>query len=156
MRPVRNFLEKWKQKKYTENTRTWNIEFFFSLNFESSLFTKKTCVNGKIQYQINCASRGFHVYRNIWSLQIGQNLVARQEVGNDHDPFAMSAGVNTPRKLTNFDIVRHIPREISRSCRYFVNYGGYIEARVQESKYRPYHIPYGGLEIPITLIIKKR
>ena len=145
-----------KTKKVHSKHPHVKYRIFFSLNFESSLFTKKTCVNGKIQYQINCASRGFHVYRNIWSLKIGQNLVARQEVGNDHDSFAMSAGVNIPRKLTNFDIVRHIPREISRSCRYFVNYGGYIEARVQESKYRPSHIPYGGLEIPITLIIKKR
>ena len=48
-----------------------------------------TCDNGKIQFQINCASREFHVYRNIWSPKIGQNLVVRQEVGNDHDPFAM-------------------------------------------------------------------
>ena len=64
-----------------------------------------TCDNGKIQFQINCASREFHVYRNIWSPKIGQNLVVRQEVGNDHDPFAMSAGANIPGKLTNFDMV---------------------------------------------------
>ena len=62
---------------------------FVSLNFEKCLFAKMTCDNGKIQFQINCASREFHVYRNIWSPKIGQNLVVRQEVGNDHDPFAM-------------------------------------------------------------------
>ena len=48
----------------------------------------------------------------------------------------MSVGANTPESLTNFDIVGHIPREISHFCHYFVNYGGFIEARVRESKYR--------------------
>ena len=90
-----------------------------------------TCDKGKIQFQINCTSGGFHVYRNIWIPKIGQNLRVRQEVGNDHDPFAMSVGANVPGKFTNSDIVEHIPQEISQFCHYFVNYGGFIEARVQ-------------------------
>ena len=83
---------------------------------------KMRCDNKKIQFQINCASRGFHVYRNIWSPKIGQNLAMRQEIGNDRDSFAMSAGANIPGKLTNFDMVGHILREISHFCHYFVNY----------------------------------
>ena len=79
----------------------------------------------------------------------------KQEVGNVHDPFAMSIGADIPGKLISFDIVGYIPREISRFCHYFVNYGGAFEAKVQETKYRPSPIPSGGLEIPILLIIKK-
>ena len=71
---------------------------FVSLNFENGLFTKMTCDNGKIELHILCASRGFYVYRNIWIPKIGQNLRVRQEVGNDHDPFAMSVGANVPGK----------------------------------------------------------
>ena len=111
-----------------------------------------TCNNGKIQFQINFASRGFHVYRNLWSPKIEQNLVMRQEVGNDTVP---SVGANIPGKLTNFDIIWHIPREISCFCHYFVNNGGFNEARVQQSTYRPSPVPNGGQEIPIILIIKK-
>ena len=62
-----------------------------------------TCDNGKIQFQINFASRGFHVYRNLWSPKIEQNLVMRQEVGNDTVP---SVGANIPgklRTLTSYD-----------------------------------------------------
>ena len=88
------------------------------LNFENCLFTKQACDNGKIQLQID---RAFYVYRNIQSPKIEQNLVVRQEAGNNHDPFAMSVGANIPRKLTNFDIVGRTPREISRFCHYFVN-----------------------------------
>ena len=60
-----------------------------------------TCNNGKIHFQINCASRGFHAYRSIWSSKIGQNLVVRQEVLNDQDPFAMAVGASIPGKLTH-------------------------------------------------------
>lgn len=116
-----------------------------------------TCDNGKIkfQFQINCAGCRLHVYRNTWSPKIGQNLVVRQEVRNDCNPFTMPVEVNISGKLTNFDIVGHIPQKISLFCHYFVNYWGFIEARVQESKYRPSPIPNGGLESPITLVIKK-
>ena len=79
----------------------------------------------------------------------------RQEVGNGHDPFAMSVGATIHGKLTKFDIVGHIPCEVSHFCHYFVSCEGFIEARVRESKYRPSPILNGGLEIPITLIIKK-
>ena len=110
--------------------------------------------NGKIKFQIDCASRGYHIYRNIWSPKLGQDLLVKEEVGNVHDPFAMSIGADIPGKLTSFDIVGHIPREISRFCHYFVNYGG-AKAKVRETKYRKSPIPSGGLEIPILLIIKK-
>ena len=52
-------------------------------------------------------------YRIIWSLKIGQNLVTRQEVGNDHDALAVSVGANIPGKLTNFDITGHIPIKLA-------------------------------------------
>ena len=127
-RQLRNFFKKWKQKKYTQNTSKWNVEF--SIPWKC-LFTKMTCDNWYIQFQIYCTIREFLVYRNIWSPKIGENLVVRQEVGNDNDRFAMSVGANIPEKImTNFDIAGHIPREISRFCYYFVNYRWFIEAAV--------------------------
>ena len=45
---------------------------------------------GKQQFEINCASRGFHVYRNLWSPKFGQILQVKQELGNVHDPFEIS------------------------------------------------------------------
>ena len=84
--------------------------------------------SGKQQFEITCASRGFHVYRELWKPKLGQNLQVKQEIGNLHDPFAISLGAKIPGKLTDFDIVGHIPREISRFCHYFKSYGGKIEA----------------------------
>ena len=67
---------------------------------------------GKQQFEINCASRGFHVYRNVWCPKFGQILQVKQELGNVHDPFAISLGAKIPGKLTDFEVVGHIPREI--------------------------------------------
>ena len=109
----------------------------------------------KQQFEITCASCGFHVYRELWKPKLSQNLQVKEEIGNLHDPFTISLRAKIPGKLTDFDIVGHIPREISRFCHYFMNYGGKIEARVRCTKYRPSPIPSGGLEIPILLVIKK-
>ena len=111
--------------------------------------------SGKQQVEIACAIRGFHVYRELWEPKLGQKIQIDQEIGNIHDPFAISLGAKIVGKLTDNEIVGHIPREISRFCHYFINYGGKLEARVTCTKYRPSPIPSGGLEIPILLIAKK-
>ena len=40
-------------------------------------------------------------------------LQVRQVIGNLHDPFAISVRAKIPRQLTDFDVVRYIPWEIS-------------------------------------------
>ena len=108
-----------------------------------------------VQFEIKCASRGFHVYRSMWQPKKGEKLEIQAEFANVHDPFAMAVRATVKGKLTNSDVVGHIPREISRFCRYFVNYGGKLEGRVRDTKYRRSPIPSGGLEIPITLLVMK-
>ena len=107
------------------------------------------------RFEINCASRGFHVYRSSWKPMIGERLQLEQEYGNVHDPFAISIHASLRDKITASDIVGHIPREISRFCHFFLNYGGALEGRVRDSKFRRSPIPKGGLEIPIVLIVWK-
>ena len=110
---------------------------------------------GRQRFEIPCASRGYHVYREIWTPRLGQSLKVEQEINNVHDPFAISLETKIPGKLTDTEIVGHIPREISRFCHYFLNYVGKLEVRVTNTRYRPSPIPAGGLEIPILLIVLK-
>ena len=113
------------------------------------------CNLGKQRFEIPCASRGFHAYRDIWRPKLGEKLEVDQEINNVHDPYAISLQTKIKGKLTESEIVGHIPREISRFCHYFINYGGKLETRVTSTRYRPSPIPTGGLEIPILLIVLK-
>ena len=70
------------------------------------------------------------------------------------DPFAISLGANTPGKLAEFEEMGHIPREISRFCYYFINYGGKLEVCIRNTKYGHSPVLSEGLEIPISLVLK--
>ena len=113
--------------------------------------------SGKQQFEIACASRGFHVHRELWKLT-KVNYKSFKSIKKSAifmtPSRSISLGAKIVRKLTDNEIVGHIPREISRFCHYFTNYGGKLEARVTCTKHRPSPIPSGGLEIPILLIAK--
>ena len=94
-------------------------------------------------------------YRQIWNPRIGQKLDIEQDYGNNHDPFSMTIKAVLRGRIQYWETVGHIPREISRFCYYSINYGGTLEARVRDVKYRRSPIPSGGLEIPITLLVKR-
>ena len=50
-------------------------------------------------------------------------------------------------------VVGHILRELSRFCKYFLDYSGVIDATVTSVDFRRSTIPQGGLENPVNLHI---
>ena len=109
--------------------------------------SSSSSLQGLKQFAFDCASHGFHVYRDVWSPRIGQQLDIEQDNANVHDPFAMAHYSKCDGKLVYWETVGYLPREISRFCYYFVNYGDSLEGCVRDSKYRPSPIPSGGLEV---------
>ena len=108
-----------------------------------------------IHFEMRSASRGFHVYRSIPKPRIEEILKMKPEYATIHDPLAIAITASLQETLTKYDVVGHVPREISRFCRYFLNYGGLLEGRVRDVRYRRSPIPKGGLEIPITMLVKR-
>ena len=106
------------------------------------------------RFEIKYAPRGFHVYKDIWKPKLSQLLEVFHEQGNVYDPFAMAFKAKSAAMLTK-SVIGHIPREISRFCRYFMDYGGLLEAPVRDTVCRISPIPNKRLEIPVTLIVKK-
>ena len=53
--------------------------------------------------------------------------------------------------ITGKILIGHIPRELSRFCKFFIDYGGKPEAIVRCTKFRRSPL----LEIPVTLLIFK-
>ena len=68
---------------------------------------------------VACASRGFHHYRSFWKPKIHQQLTVRTENGNLHDPYSCSLSAKSKSKINGFIVVGHLPREISRFCKFF-------------------------------------
>ena len=119
--------------------------FFHKLQFAVSMAEFE-------RFEIKCPSRGFQLYRDIWKPKLSQLLEVFHEKGNVHDPFAFK--VKCAAMLTKA-VIAHITGEIYRFCRYFMDYGGLLETRVRDTLCRISPIPNKGLEIPVTLIVKK-
>ena len=66
------------------------------------------------------------------------------EKSNVYDPYAMVLARSTQATVTGIDVVCHLPREISRFCKFFYDFGGELSAVVRESKYRRSPILQGG------------
>ena len=95
-------------------------------------------------HSIDSAVRGFHVYKNIWTLAMNEVLQTRQEIGNPEDEHAVAvvktsdAGERT---------VGHVPKELSRICWGFLHNDGEIICTVTGSRRRS-PLMQGGLEVP--------
>ena len=132
----------------------WCLKFGFgSQNYSGEI----TDVSGVFQYEMKCSSRGFHEYHRLWTPRIRQSLTVQPEFWNVYDPYALALLTKLAETILEMDIVGHLPREISRFCRYFINYRGKMEAGVTDINYRRSPIPSGRLEIPLFgLVIKAR
>lgn len=104
---------------------------------------------------IDCASRGFHEYRKIWLPKLGQRLTVKRDKANLFDPYSIGLYCQIKGKIDKLSIVGHLPREISRFCKFYLEYNGVINATVRMTKFRRSPLPQGGLEIPIKLCVGK-
>ena len=79
---------------------------------------------GSNSYEKMSMIRGHHIiYKSVWTLFIGEGLVAEAEDGNEHDEHTVAV-------MKDGYVVRHIPRCISRVSWSFLKHGGRILCRV--------------------------
>ena len=76
-----------------------------------------------MHFEMRCASLGFHVYMSIWRPRIEENFRMKPEYANVYDPLAIAITASLQETLTGYDVVGHVPRKVSRFCRYSLNYG---------------------------------
>ena len=67
------------------------------------------------EFIIDSIIRGFHVYKSLWTPEIGKELSTVRETANTHDRFAVAIRKGT---LT----IGHVPAEISKVCWFFLRY----------------------------------
>lgn len=95
-------------------------------------------------YRIRSCIRGYHVYRDVWTALIGEELIGSRQCKNSVDRYAVAVKKNT-------EIVGHIPKSISKVCSLFLRRGGSISCTVVGGRQYSIDLPQGGLEIPCLL-----
>ena len=75
------------------------------------------------EYEIESCVRGYHVYKDVWTADIGELLVCERDQNNVEDRYAVSV-----KKDGN--VVGHLPKKISRVCSIFLRRGGNIQCTV--------------------------
>ena len=70
--------------------------------------------------------RGYHIYGEVWTVIIGEQLLCEREPGNVVDRYAVA--VQKDLGVT----VGHLPWKISRMCNMFTQRGGEITATVTD------------------------
>ena len=91
-------------------------------------------------FRIESSVRGHHIYKELWTPFIGEELQTAQEPENGHDPFAVAV-------LKEGVIVGHVPRDISRVCWYFLERNNTITCRITDKRQRS-SVSGKGLEVP--------
>jgi hypothetical protein len=94
-------------------------------------------------FEIDSCARGFHVFQELWTPQIGETLQCVED-NNREDPFAVAV------KKGN-TTVGHVPRKISCVCTLLLKHGGTIECVITDNRRRSIDLPQGDLEVPCTL-----
>ena len=102
------------------------------------------------QFTVKCTVRSHHVYKRIWTPQASERLETVCEVNNEHDKYAVA--VHLCNTVTT---IGHIPREITRTCHFFIKSKGEITGEVGGRR-RRCTAPCGGLEVPCLLTFYHR
>ena len=76
-------------------------------------------------FQLDSVVRGHHVYKSIWTPNIGQVLETAAEVSNTEDSHAVAVLYQGSTVS-----VGHVPREISKISWFFLWHGGDISCEV--------------------------
>ena len=104
----------------------------------------------KWQAEITVDLRGFHVYKEVWSPIVGEQLKCCYERNNCSGRYAIAGTKHLRGRLAD-STVGHLPREISRATRFFLLRGGVVCAKVIDKTHRRSPLVQGGLEIPVQV-----
>ena len=99
------------------------------------------------EFTIPSCVRGYHIYKEIWTATIGEELVCQRGPRNINDRYAV-------RVLKSGVTVGHIPRRLSKIASLFLRRGGSITCTVTGHRRYSVDLSQGGLEVPCNLIFK--
>ena len=101
-------------------------------------------------HTFTAAVRGFHYYRRFWRPKENEKLDCFYEPGNVFDQFAIKTVDERG------ETVGHLPKEISRVTKYFLDRGISMHCKLTSRHYHRSPLVQGGLEIICEVVINSR
>ena len=98
-------------------------------------------------HTFTAAVRGFHYYRRFWRPKENEKLDCFYEPGNVFDQFAIKTVDERG------ETVQHLPKEISRVTKNFLDQGISMHCKLTSRHYRHSPLVQGGLEIKCEVVI---
>ena len=89
--------------------------------------------NTECELAVDSCIQRHHIFKNIWTPTMGEQLPCRGEIGNNKDRYAVAI-------LRDRTTVGHVPREISAACALFLQREGSIHCVVTGK--RCFHLPH--------------
>ena len=96
-------------------------------------------------YSFTAAVRGFHYYIKFWKSKENEKLDCSHKEHNPFDWFAIKTVISDEM------IVGHLPREISRITKFFLNGGAVMQAELTSKDYRRSQLVKSGMEIACSV-----
>ena len=100
-------------------------------------------------FEFSAEVRGYHYYRRFWIPQKDWILECFFETHNPFDHFAIKVC-----KVANENAVGHLPREISRVTKFFMDRRVIVSTQLTSEHYRRLPIVQGGMEITCKVTVK--
>ena len=101
-------------------------------------------------YEFPAAVRGYHHYKKFWNPEPQQVLNCYHEKNNAYDRYAIMTCEIGKDEIP----VGHLPMEISRETKFFIDRGGTVTAELTSEYCRRSPLIQGGLEIPCKITAK--
>ena len=73
-------------------------------------------------YEVDSIVRGYHVFKEIWTPFIGEDLEYKRDASNIRDAYAV--GIMRQEETGSTAIVGHVPQKISAACSLFLQRAG--------------------------------
>ena len=102
------------------------------------------------KHTFTAAVRGYHFYWRVWQPKKNEKLICLHEPGNAFDRFAIKT------TSENWETVGHLPKEISRITKYFLDRGASLYCKLSSEHFRRSPLVQGGLEIECQAVIETR
>ena len=99
-------------------------------------------------YEVDSIVHGHHVFKEIWTPFIGEDLECKRDVSDTRDAYAV--GIMRQEETGSTAIVGHVPQITSATCSLFLQKEGSIRCIITGNRQYSNDLSQGGSKYPVN------